>query len=176
MTMDIRIAAKMEYKERMKQKLAETPLPLEVLIMQGEPIKQEHLDALKKVPTYLNRERIPEPLLWYADLYNKLTGQEPAKMEISDWIDTFEFWKIKGLQDADIRGAWAQAQSDKNGFTVGRPGALTVTAVGIKSKSKPALPVTNKEGIEKTKQLLSDKYDDKKFVPRPANMARPKGI
>jgi hypothetical protein len=163
-------AAKMEYQERMKQRLAGAPMPLEVLMLNSAPITQQQLDAING--TYENRERIPEPLLAYADLYHELTGQEPTKRTFTDWLDTFYAWKDEKLQEQHIRLAWAQAQSDK-GFTVGRPGALTVTAVGMKSKVMPALPQINTVEVERTKQMLEAKNTGT-FVPRPANVARPR--
>ena len=153
----MREAAKMEYKARMKEKLSGLPLPLELLIRSEEPITQQQLDAINNKPNnYENRERIPEALLTYADLYHELTGQEPTKRTFTDWIDTFWQWKDEKLQPDNIRMAWAQAQSDK-GFTVGRPGALTVTAVGMKSKAKPALPALNTAAIERTQELIEEK-------------------
>lgn len=167
MTTDIKKAAQMEYQERMKQRLAETPLPLEYLIMQGQPITQEHVDTLQQAQRYQNRDRIPEPLLTYADLYNELTGQEPTKRVISDWLLTFNEWKDEKLTEDNIRMAWAQAQSDK-GFTVGRPGALTVTAVGMKSKAKPALPAINAEAVRRTTAFIEERQaEEVKYVPMP---------
>lgn len=169
----IQQAAKMEYQERMKQRLAGAPMPLEILMQSSAPITQQQMDAINKKPeAYENRERIPEPLLEYADLYHELTGQEPTKRTFTDWLDTFYAWKDEKLQEEHIRMAWAQAQSDK-GFTVGRPGALTVTAVGMKSKAKPALPAINAAEVERTKAML-EKKNEGNFVPRPANVARPR--
>ena len=164
MTMDVRKAAQKEYKERMKKRLDGMPLPLEYLLMKNQPIKQEDLDAINNAQIYANREKIPEPLLPYSDLYNELTGQEPTGRTFTDWIDTFWAWKDQKLSLDDIRQAWAQAQSEK-GFTVGRPGALTVTAIGMKSKAKPAIPQLNMAEIERTRKMLEEK--EGKFVPMP---------
>jgi len=171
MTIDLRTAAKMEYQERMKQRLAGMPTPLDYLIMSGQTVKQSDLDAISKNKNdYENRERIPEPLLVYADLYHELTGQEPTNRSFSDWVDTFEAWRGEKLHPDNIRMAWAQAQSDK-GFPVGRPGALTITAVGMKSKAKPALPTINTEAIERTQDIIEEKIKlEDKFVPQPDDL------
>jgi hypothetical protein len=173
--MSIQEVAKQEYKERMKQRLAGAPLPLEILMQSDDKITQQQLDAINKQPNnYENRERIPEPLLVYADLYHELTGQEPTKRTFTDFVDTFWAWKDEKLQPDHIRMAWAQAQSDK-GFTVGRPGALTVTAIGMKSKAKPAMPTLNTEKIEQTRAMIEErKAAETTYVPRPANVARPR--
>ena len=174
MKVDLRTAAKMEYQERMRQRLAGTPMPIEILMQSDAPINQQQLDAINNDPRrYDNRERIPQPLLIYADLYHELTGQEPTARTFTDWIDTFSAWKDEKLQPENIRMAWAQAQSDK-GFTVGRPGALTVTAVGMKSKAKPASVGLNTERIEQTRIVIEErKAAEATYVPRPANIARP---
>lgn len=166
MTTDMRTAAKMEYQERMKKRLADVPMPLEILIQSGDKITQGQLDAINNNNrAYLNRERIPEPLLGYADLYHELTGQEPTNRTFADWVDTFTAWKDEKIHFNNIRMAWAQAQSGK-GFTVGRPGALTITAVGMKSKAKPALPTINTEAIERTQKIIEEKAKIE-FVPMP---------
>ena len=166
--MDIKTAAKMEYQERMKERLKGAPMPLEILMQSDAPVTNEQLDAINNKPEgYENRERIPEPLLGYADLYHELTGQEPTRRTFTDWLDTMWMWKEEKLQPDNIRMAWAQAQSDK-GFTVGRPGALTVTAIGMKSKAKPALPELNTERIEKTTALIEErKAAESTYVPMP---------
>ena len=84
---------------------------------------------------YLNRDKIPEPYLVFADLYNELTKQEPTKRSIQEWFMTFEEWKAERLQPEHIRAAWQYANRPEGGFPVGRPGALTNTAVAMKSKS-----------------------------------------
>ena len=135
------------------------------------PITQQQLDAINNKPdNYENRERIPEPLLVYADLYHELTGQEPTKRTYTDWLDTMWMWKEEKLQPDNIRQAWAQAQSDK-GFTVGRPGALTITAIGMKSKAKPALPSLNTERIEQTKAIIEERTAaENTYVPMPEDV------
>lgn len=83
---------------------------------------------------YQNRDKIPEPYLLFADLYFELTKQEPTKRVIFDWFNAFEDWKQEGLQPEHIRAAWEHANRPDGGFAVGRPGALTNTAVAMKSK------------------------------------------
>lgn len=91
--------------------------------------------ANSKKVKYPNRDKIPELYLHFADLYNELTGQEPTKRVIMDWFQTFEDWKTEGLQLDHIRAAWKYANRPEGGFPVGRPGALTNTAVAMKSKN-----------------------------------------
>jgi hypothetical protein len=144
-------------------------VPLEWLIASGKPVTQEHLDAINNDPhKYENRERIPEPLLVYSDLYHELTGQELLKMDVSSYIEVFQEWKDRALQPNDIRGAWAQSKSDKGGFFVGHPRALTITANGMKSKGMPALPVLNTQRIEQTQKIIEEKVKlESAFVPMP---------
>lgn len=91
--------------------------------------------AHSRKKTYQNRDKIPEPYLAFADLYHELTGQEPTKRAIFDWFATFEDWKQEGLEFQHIRAAWEYANRPEGGFAVGRPGALTNTAVAMKSKA-----------------------------------------
>lgn len=153
----------------------ETPLPLDWLLAKGTAVTQEHLEAAKQAGKYPHRDRIPEPLLRFTDLYNELTGQEPTVRSLSDWISTAEEWKAERLTDESIRAAWRQSQDINKGFHVGRPGALTVTAIAICNKErKPVTPVQiNTKRIEDTKQALDEKWN-MKFVPRPANVKPPK--
>lgn len=131
-------------------------LPLDWLIATGQPVTEEKIEQVQQAQRYPNREKIGEPVLWMADLYNELTGQEPNKRTLSDWLLTFEDWKTEGLQAEHIQLAWAQSQDINKGFPVGRPGALTVTAIAIKSKtSKPMGLKINTKGIEETRQALS---------------------
>ena len=148
-------------------------LPLDWLIATGQPVTEESAQAVQQAQRYQNRERIPEMYLWMADLYHELTGQEPTKRVLMDWMQTFEEWKQERLQPDHIRAAMLKA-SEPNGFPVGRPGALTVTAVAMKTKmTKTTQPQINAEAIEYTKQLLDEKFEGAVFVPRPANLARP---
>jgi len=92
------------------------------------------IENQKKVK-YQNRDKLPEPYLIFADLYNELTKQEPTKRAIREWMMTFEDWKQEGLQPDHIRAAWQYANRPEGGFPVGRPSALTNTAVAMKSKA-----------------------------------------
>lgn len=163
MTTDIKTVAQQEYRERMKQRLAGVPLPLEILMQSEDPITERQLNVIQEAKTYENRDRIPEVLLPFSDLYNELTGQEPNRRSFTDWIDTFWLWRAEKLTEDAIRSAWAQAQSEK-GFTVGRPGALTITAVGMKSKARPALPQIDKKAIERTIEDMNEKWRERKLV------------
>lgn len=170
-TTDLRNVAKYEYQERMKAKLAGAPLPLEYLLMQEQPITQEQVDAIVTAQKYEHRERIPEPLRMFADLYNELTGQRPTKTDLSDWIATFEDWKNRTLTPDSIRMAWAQSKDERGGFTVGRPGALTVTAIGMKSKAMPAMPTLNTAAIERTSKVIEERIaQEVKYVPMPGSV------
>lgn len=158
------------YKKRLEEDLAGTPFFLEMKLMSGQPItEQDAKDAEKhKAVSYEHREEIPEAIRHYADIYHKLTGQEPTKRSFSDWLETFWTWKDERLAEEDIQAAWAQAQNANKGFTVGRPGALTITAVGMKSKSKPVIVASNSAAVEATQRMLEEK--DKMvgaFVPMP---------
>lgn len=168
MATNIQQAAKMEYQQRMKERLAGMPIPLETLMMSSDPITQNQLDAIVTAQRYGNRERVPESLRGFADLYNELTKQEPTKQDLTDWIATFEDWKDKKLDESCIRMAWAQSKDDRKGFTVGRPGALTITAVGMKSKNMPAMTTINTERIEQTQKIIEEKVKlESTFVPMP---------
>lgn len=169
MTTDLHTAAT-DYKEKIRQSMEGTEFGLMCKLMNGEAITEQDAQAVKqnKQVSYENRERIPEPILIYADLYFELTGQEPSKRTFTDFIDTFWAWKDEKLQPDHIRMAWAQAQSERGGFTVGRPGALTITAIGMKSKAKPALPSLNTERIEQTKSIIEErKAAESTYVPMP---------
>jgi hypothetical protein len=167
-TADLQTAAKMEYQERMKAKLADTPMPLEYLLMQEQPVTQAQVDAIVTAQKYEHRERIPEPLRMFADLYNELTGQQPTKTDLSDWIATFEDWKNRTLTPDSIRMAWMQSKDERGGFTVGRPGALTVTAIGMKSKAMPAMPTLNTAAIERTSKVIEQRIaQEVTYVPMP---------
>jgi hypothetical protein len=137
--------------------------------MEGKPVTQADLDAINKDHrNYLNRERIPEPLLVYSDLYHELTGQEMLKMDVTSYIEVFQEWKDRTLQPNDIRGAWAQSKSDKGGFFVGHPRALTVTANGMKSKAMPAIPIISTERIKKTNAIIQEKVRlESTYTPMP---------
>jgi hypothetical protein len=160
--------------ELKKMREQTTVLPLDWLIATGQEVTEEKIEAIQKAAKYQNREKMPEPYLWMSDLYNELTGQEPTKRVFMDWMQTFEEWKQEGLQVEHIRAAFLKANDNIGGFTVGRPGALTNTAVGMKTKlTKTVTPQVNTEAITYTQKLLAEKYDHAVFVPRPASVARP---
>src|SRR5262245_50689341 len=139
------------------------PLPLDWLLATGKPITQEALDQAAQMQKYANRERIPEPLLRFADLYNELTGQEPTKTTTSDWVLTFEEWKSEQFTDEHIRAAYQQASDPMRGFHVGRPGALTVTIRAAKTKMvKGHVLAVNRTAIDETKKAM-DEHWSKKF-------------
>ena len=141
------------------------PKTVEWMIVAGEEATAEKLETAQKAQRYQNRERIPESFLWMSDLYNELTKQEPTKRVLLDWLQTFEEWKQEHLEDRHIRAAWLQANNINKGFAVGRPGALTTTAVSAKSKMNVIVqPQINTEAIEYTRKLMEEKWG-KEFVP-----------
>lgn len=159
MQTELRSLATQQYKERMKERL-DLPPTIEQRMMEEKPVTQDDFDAINNDPrNYANRERIPEPLLVYSDLYHELTGQEMLKMDITGYIEVFQEWKDRAIQPNDIRGAWAQSKSAKGGFFVGHPRALTVTANGMKSKAMPAMPVLNKASVERTQGIIEQKVE-----------------
>ena len=171
---DIRSAAKTEYQERMKARLNLVPT-IETLMLEGKPITQEDLDKIQANPhNYENRERVPEPLLVYADLWHELTGLEMLKMDLASHVEIFHEWKDRAFQPEHIRGAWAEAK--QRNILIGHPRALTITAKGVQASAKPALSQINKSALERTQKMLEEKYNEKPFVPRPTNLPRPKGI
>jgi hypothetical protein len=128
------------------------------------------IENAKKV-RYENRDKIPEPLLAFSDVYVELTGQKPTKRVIMDWLSTFSDWIGEGLQPKDIRAAYQHATRPDGGFLVGRPGSLTNTAVALKSKSQVSAPQIDKQAVEDTQKLLEAKFDDKVYAPPPAWVA-----
>jgi hypothetical protein len=124
-----------------------------------------------KKAKYQNRDKIPDPYLTFADLYNELTKQEPTKRSIQEWFMTFEDWKAEGLQPEHIRAAWNYANRPDGGFPVGRPSALTNTAVAMKSKmlQANAAPAINEGAVEATKKLVEEKFSGA-FVPPPPGL------
>ena len=80
---------------------------------------------------YPHRDEIPPALLAHADNYVNLTGQEPDKRTLSDWISEFTYWETKGLQPADIKAAWENVD-----FFVTRPGSLSSVAIAMKAKRR----------------------------------------
>jgi len=159
-----------ELKDLLKQPPA---IPIEWQIAAAMNVTEESMQAAKDAQKYQYRERIPEHLLRYTDLYNELTGQEPTKQTLSDWIDTAETWKDEQFTMESLREAWNYSLDDKHGFPVGRPGALTVTARSMKSKGKAPRAAINEKRIQDTKQMVDELWQ-RPFVPRPANVAPPR--
>lgn len=123
-----------------------------------------------RTKSYQNRDKIPEPLMAYADLYNKLTGQEPTKRVLSDWLLTFSEWQAEGLQLHHIEFAYKYACRPEGGFLVARPASLTNTAVAMKSKAH-AVSATNRSSVEATQQYLAERDEQMKHVLPPAKVA-----
>lgn len=82
---------------------------------------------------YQHREKIPETLVAYCDAYVELTGQEPRKAVIQDWLMEFSEWQSIGLSVAHIREAY---EKSKGKWMVTRPGSLTNSAVAVKGEGK----------------------------------------
>lgn len=78
--------------------------------------------------TYVNRDKIPEPYLELCDTYFELTGQEPRKTVIIDWLAEFSEWQTCGIKPQHLRGAFEKL---KGKFSVTRPGSLTKTAISL---------------------------------------------
>lgn len=90
--------------------------------------------ATARRKSYANRDKIPEPYLVFADLYCELTGQEPTKRVISEWLLGFAEWEAEHLRPEHIREAFQIAMNPERGFSVARPAALTKTAVAVKTR------------------------------------------
>ena len=94
------------------------------------------VDAILKPPPanhYQNRDKIPDPYLAYADTYHEVTGQEPTKRVLHEWLMTFSEWQSEGIQPEHIRAAYKAAETK---FAVLRPGSLTNTAAALKAKGR----------------------------------------
>lgn len=132
------------------------PKTVEWMIAAGETVTEEKMQAAQQAQRYKNRDKIPEHLLHYGDLYNALTKQEPYN--VFDWVSTFEDWKTRQLTDEHIRGAWLEANKENGGFSVGRPGALTTVATSIKSKliTKSTTLAINEKEIEEARQRINN--------------------
>ena len=145
------------------------------------------IENSKKV-TYTNRDKMPEPYLPFCDLYVELCGrdndgqpiQAPTKRVFQDWMLTFEEWKQENLQPVHIRAAFKHATRPDGGFLVSRPGSLTNTAVAMKTRMgthTESGPAIDADQIARTKALLAQKDEaERKSVPMPANLQRPRGI
>jgi hypothetical protein len=160
------------------------PNTLEGFMLADLPVTEADLQEIKAVQTrnYNNRDKMPEGYLLYCDAYVEMCGKDndgewnqvPTKRVFMDWMQTFEEWKQEHLKIEHIQAAFAKANSDQ-GFPVGRPGALTLTAVALKTKATANVqPAINTAAIEYTKKIVEEKFGtEMKFVPRPANVARP---
>jgi hypothetical protein len=85
--------------------------------------------------TYANRDKIPEPYLPLADAYHNLTGQEPTKRVLHDWLQTFSEWQSEGIQPKHVQQAFKESTGR---FMVARPGSLTNMAAAFKAKGRIA--------------------------------------
>jgi hypothetical protein len=161
------------------------PKTVEGFIMANLPITESDMQEIQaaRKKNYTNRDKMPERYLEYCDAYVKMCGtdqegewnQVPTQRVFSDWVDTFEEWKQEHLKPEHIKAAFVKANSDQ-GFPAGRPGALTVTAIAIKTKATANIqPAINERAVIETLITADEKWN-MKFVPRPQNMERPKGI
>ena len=116
---------------------------------------------------YANRDKIPETLLPFSDVYNELTGQEPTKRVIQDWLMAFSEWQSEGLRVEHIREAYKYANRPEGGFMVARPGSLTNTAVAMKSKMGIKYKKQEKEVVATNKFIEERIEQQNKFVPMP---------
>ena len=121
---------------------------------------------------YSLREKFPEVLVGYSDVYVQLSGQKPSKRTFMDWLSTFQDWLDEGLQAKDVQAAYSYATRPNGGFLVGRPGSLTNTAVALKSKPSNS-PHIRVEEVNKTKDMI-DQRESRTYVPRPDSVAKPK--
>ena len=97
-------------------------------ILQFEQIAQ---DKEAKREAYPYRDKFPEPIREWSDLYVKLTGQRPLKKDVMDWIMACQDWIDAGFVKQDIIDAYNKSKGDDKGFgafSVTRPGSLTNTA------------------------------------------------
>jgi len=171
--------------EAMRQRIK--PTTLEGFIMADLPVTEADMQVIQetRMKNYTNREKMPEAYLTYCDAYVELCGKDaegnwnqvPTKRVFMDWMQTFEEWKQEHLKPEHIKAAFLKANSDQ-GFPVGRPGSLTVTAIAMKTKATAnAQPEIDIKAIEATKQLVEEKFGgEHNFVPRPAHIERPKNL
>jgi hypothetical protein len=160
------------------------PRTVEAMILADQTVTEADMERIQaeQSKNYMNRERIPEAYLEYIDLYVRLCGKDqdgnwnqvPTQRVFSDWLQTAEEWKQEHLKPEHITAAFIKANSEQ-GFPVGRPGALTVTAVAMKTKATANIaPTINVEAINYTKKLIEEKFgSEMKFVPKPVNLPRP---
>jgi hypothetical protein len=115
-------------------------------------------------PAYLNRQKIPEVYLPYADAYHELTGQEPTDRVRQDWVTTFSEMQSENITVAHLRQAHRMAQGK---FLVTRPGSLTNLANAIKSKPALGKSKGDKELEETRRRLAQRDLEWKRYVPMP---------
>jgi hypothetical protein len=116
---------------------------------------------------YPNREKIPESYLSYADTYHDLTGQEPTKRVLHDWLATFSDWASEGVQPQHLRRAY---QESVGRFVVLRPGSLTNMAAACRARERlrSARP---RDEVRETQLLLAQTDRDKaRAVPMPEEL------
>jgi hypothetical protein len=106
---------------------------------------------------YSHRDEIPPALLAHADNYVKLTGQEPDKRTLTDWVAEFTYWETKGLAPADIEKAYRDVE-----YHITRPGSLTSIAVSIKAKVRAS---THESVI-----FRAAEHQEVKAVPPPSDL------
>ena len=88
-------------------------------------------EKFSKNEAWPHRDKFPDPIRELLDVYVKLTGQRPAKKDVSDWLLTGQDWLDLGILPADLMSAYKKSKPDEKGwggFTVARPGGLTRTA------------------------------------------------
>jgi hypothetical protein len=119
--------------------------------------------------TYANRDKIPEPYLPLADAYHNLTGQEPTKRVLHDWLQTFSEWQSEGIQSKHVQQAFKESTGR---FVVARPGSLTNTAAAFKAKARLTSERAAEE--ERASQLESEIREQKiaRAVPMPDDVRR----
>jgi hypothetical protein len=97
------------------------------------------MDAIlenEKNKRYPNRDKIPPEYLGLCDTYNALTGQEPSKRVLVDWLGTFAEMVTEGIGADDLTAAHAMLTNRKDPILIARPGSLTNTAAAIRAKRK----------------------------------------
>jgi hypothetical protein len=135
--------------------------------------KVSDMIASAKKIKYLNREKIPQPYIDFCDAYVDACGkdndgmpnQEPTKAQIFDWMSTFEEWTQARLTPDHIREAYTYATRPDGGFPVGRPGALTKTAIAMKSKHGTGKVWTPIPSVTETTKRIEQ--PEEKYVPMP---------
>jgi len=84
---------------------------------------------------YPYRDRIPDPLLEYADWFVRETHIEPDGRTIKGWLRELSYWQDKQLDIIDLENAWAKS-GEGTQFMVTSPFSLTNVAVAMKAKSE----------------------------------------